>query len=383
MTANAVECILVVDDSAADREMAGHLLARQSWSVLYAENGRQALDRMQEHAVDLVLTDLVMPDLDGLAFVEQAKIDHPLVPVVLMTARGSEEIAVRALEAGASSYVPKKGLVRDLVDIVQRILDASRERKSYTRLLGRLRNASFVLENDLELISSLVSYLTQVLRDSGMFEESECQRISSALDEALTNAYYHGNLEVRSDIREHDARAYRRLSRSNAGTSPPYRDRRILVSLNLTLRRGALRHRGRRPGIRSRRGSGSDAAREPRAAERPGHLPDEDLPGRGAVQRRRQSGDVAETAPGAGSKGLRAAAAGSPLATSERADHDDGLVVSGVRSVALEIQGGMTDVPGQLGRRAVEVFAHHAAHAGQIEEPLRVVLGLGDPRRCR
>ena len=228
-----MECILVVDDSAADREMAGHLLARQSWTVLYAENGRQALDRLQDHDVDLVLTDLVMPDLDGLGFVEQAKIDHPLVPVVLMTARGSEEIAVRALEAGASSYVPKKALVRDLVDVVQRILDASREHRSYTRLLGRLRTASFVLENDLELISSLVSYLTQVLRDSGMFDASDCQRISTALDEALTNALYHGNLEVRSEIREHDPRAYRRLAEQRRRAAP-YRDRRILVSATLT-----------------------------------------------------------------------------------------------------------------------------------------------------
>lgn len=226
-------CILVVDDSAADREMAGHLLARQSWDVLYAENGRQALDRMREHDVDLVLTDLVMPDLDGLAFVEQAKLDHPLVPVVLMTARGSEEIAVRALEAGASSYVSKKVLVRDLVDLVQRILDASLERRSYTRLLGRLRDATFVLENDLDLISSLVSYLTQVLRDAGLFDVSESQRISTALDEALTNAYYHGNLEVRSEIREHDARAYRRLAEQRRNEAP-YRDRRIRVSVNLT-----------------------------------------------------------------------------------------------------------------------------------------------------
>lgn len=225
-------CILVVDDSAADREMAGHLLARQSWDVLYAADGRQALERLREHDVDLVLTDLVMPGVDGLAFVEQAKIDHPLVPVVLMTARGSEESAVRALEAGASSYVPKKFLVRDLVDLAQRILDASRERKSYTRLLGRLRDATFVLENDLDLISSLVSYLTQVLRDSGAFGVSECQRISTALDEALTNAYYHGNLEVRSEIREHDARAYRRLAEQRR-LVPPYRDRRIRVSVNL------------------------------------------------------------------------------------------------------------------------------------------------------
>ena len=234
--------ILVVDDSAADRELAGHLLAKKSWTVFYAEDGRQALDRMREHEVDLVLTDLVMPNLDGLAFVEQAKIDHPLVPVLLMTARGSEEIAVQALEAGASSYVPKKALVRDLVEVVQRILDASREHKSYTRLLGRLQAASIgerpgadlvarqLLENDL---SSLVSYLTQVLRDSGMFGESDCHGITTALDEALTNAYYHGNLEVRSEIREHDARAYRALVEERRQTAP-YRDRRIRVSANLT-----------------------------------------------------------------------------------------------------------------------------------------------------
>lgn len=226
-------CILVVDDSAADRELAGHLLARRSWRVIYAEDGRQALARMRDHDVDLALTDLVMPDLDGLAFVEQAKIDHPLVPVVLMTARGSEEIAVRALEAGASSYVPKKALVRDLAEVVQRILDASREHKSYTRLLGRLRAASFTLENDLELISSLVSYLTRVLRDSGMFDESDCHGVTTALDEALTNAYYHGNLEVRSEIREHDARAYRALAERRRQAAP-YRDRRIRVRADLT-----------------------------------------------------------------------------------------------------------------------------------------------------
>ena len=225
--------ILVVDDSLADREMAGHLLEKESWSVLYAADGRQALTQMSAHDIDLVLTDLVMPELDGLAFVEQAKVDHPLVPVVLMTARGSEEIAVRALEAGAASYVPKKRLVRDLGEVVQRILDTSKEHQSYTRLLGRLREASFELENDLDLISSLVNYLTRVLRDASMFDESDCHRIATALDEALTNAYYHGNLEVRSEVREHDARAYRALSDKRRRLAP-YRDRRILVSASLT-----------------------------------------------------------------------------------------------------------------------------------------------------
>ena len=226
--------ILVVDDAAADRELAGHVLqAQDGWNVAYAGNGEAALSHLESYSVDVVLTDLQMPELDGLGLVERVKEHHPLVRVIVMTSKGSEEIAVRALETGAASYVPKKTLVRDLVEIVERILAASQEQQSYRRLLGRLRAASFVLENDLDLISSLVSYCTGILRDSGMFDESDCHRITTALDEALTNAYYHGNLEVRSEIREHDTRAYRALANDRRALSP-YRDRRIQVRTHLT-----------------------------------------------------------------------------------------------------------------------------------------------------
>ena len=197
-------------------------------------DGKKALAEMQAHTLDLVLTDLVMPELDGLGLVEQAKAEHPGVPVVLMTARGSEEIAVRALERGAASYVPKKLLVRDLVDTVTRILEGAQEHRRYKRLLGRLRAASFVLENDLDLLASLVRHLTQVLRDSGMFNEADCHRTATALDEALANACCHGNLELPSDVREQDARAYRTLATQRSSVAP-YRDRRILVTTDLTV----------------------------------------------------------------------------------------------------------------------------------------------------
>ena len=226
--------ILVVDDSAADRELAGHLLeAQDGWSVAYAADGKQALAYLEAHAPDVVVTDLQMPDLDGLGLVEQVKEHYPLLPVIVITAKGSEEIAAKALETGAASYVAKKALGRDLVDTVERLLAASRERQSYTRLLTRLEVASFVLENDLELISSVVSFLTGILRDSDMFDESDCHHITTSLDEALTNAYYHGNLEVRSEIREHDARAYRALA-NDRRVRAPYRDRRIRVRVDLT-----------------------------------------------------------------------------------------------------------------------------------------------------
>ena len=151
------------------------------------------------------------------------------IPVVVMTARGSEEIAVRALEAGAASYVPKKALGTHLVETVERILAASLEHASYRRLLGRIRQASFELENDLDLIDALVSYLTRMLRDQAIFDESDCHRISTALDEAMTNAYYHGNLEVGSETRESDPTRYRDTARRRREEAP-YRDRRIHVT---------------------------------------------------------------------------------------------------------------------------------------------------------
>lgn len=101
------------------------------------------------------------------------------------------------------------------------------------RLLRCLRAVSFVLENDLTLIGSAVSHVTRALRDAGVFDEAESHRIMAALDEALTNAYYHGNLEVRSELRARDPRVYRALAHARRDIAP-YRDRGIRLEVVIT-----------------------------------------------------------------------------------------------------------------------------------------------------
>ncbi|HUQ70860.1 MAG TPA: response regulator, partial [Planctomycetaceae bacterium] len=114
--------VLVVDDSVTDRRLAGGLLTRHpGWDVQYATDGRDALDKIELHVPDLVVTDLNMPELDGLELVRIIRETYPLVPVILMTNQGSEQIAVRALQTGASSYVPKSRLAVDLEDTVQQV----------------------------------------------------------------------------------------------------------------------------------------------------------------------------------------------------------------------------------------------------------------------
>ena len=101
--------VLVVDDNPVDRHLAGALLAkRPEMKVLFAENGRDALALLEERCPDLVLTDLHMPEMDGLELVVEVRKNFPLVPIILMTAFGSEEIAIQALQKGAASYVPKR-----------------------------------------------------------------------------------------------------------------------------------------------------------------------------------------------------------------------------------------------------------------------------------
>ena len=90
--------ILVVDDSATDRRVAGGLLQRRAgWNIQFAVDGREALGLIADETPDVVLTDLQMPEMNGLELVEAMRQHHPLVPVILMTAQGSESIAAEAL----------------------------------------------------------------------------------------------------------------------------------------------------------------------------------------------------------------------------------------------------------------------------------------------
>src|SRR6476661_5975259 len=100
--------ILVVDATAVDRFLAGSLLEEvPGWHAVYAGDGREALAYLKNAVPHLVLTDLQMPEVNGLELVEAIRHDYPFVPVILMTAHGSEEIAATALQKGAASYVPK------------------------------------------------------------------------------------------------------------------------------------------------------------------------------------------------------------------------------------------------------------------------------------
>lgn len=235
-SAAASRIVLVVDDSLMDRHLAGAIVQKlEGWQAIFAGNGKEALEAMAQQTPDVVLTDMLMPEMDGRELVQAVRTRYPLVPVILMTAHGSEDIAIQALQNGAASYVPKKSLARDLASTLEQIMAASRTRSGQQRILDSVtrHETEYVLDNDLGLVAPMVGHLEENLTRMRLCGPSGLILMGVALHEAMTNAILHGNLELDSALRETDEKGYYRLAQQRREESP-YRDRRVHITATLT-----------------------------------------------------------------------------------------------------------------------------------------------------
>nr|WP_263971648.1 ATP-binding protein [Leptolyngbya ohadii] len=156
-SSSASSRILLVDDNA---DMRGYLkrLLTQRWQVETAANGAIALDMIQQQLPDLVLTDVMMPEVDGFQLLKTLRAD-PItqsIPIILLSARAGEEATVEGLEAGADDYLIKPFSARELVARVETQLQMSQLRQELSA--NRFKN-EFLMTVTHELQSPLASIL--------------------------------------------------------------------------------------------------------------------------------------------------------------------------------------------------------------------------------
>jgi len=101
--------ILIVDDSKTNRDMLARRLERQGYGVVRAESGHQALEMLRMQEFDLVLLDIMMPEMDGFAVLQQIKADEALchLSVIMISALEELESVAHCIEMGAEDYLPK------------------------------------------------------------------------------------------------------------------------------------------------------------------------------------------------------------------------------------------------------------------------------------
>jgi CheY-like chemotaxis protein len=101
--------LLVVDDNEANRDVLSRLLQRQGYHVANAENGRMALDMINQYEFDLILLDIMMPEMDGQEVLRRLKANETLhnIPVIVISAHSELDLVARCIEMGAEDYMPK------------------------------------------------------------------------------------------------------------------------------------------------------------------------------------------------------------------------------------------------------------------------------------
>lgn len=137
----AGETILVVDDKAESLEfIAEYLLRPHGYVPLVAANGRQGLEMALSERPDLMILDLKMPELSGLEVLQALREKQADIPVILMTAYGSEEDIVTAFRLGAKDYLSKPFRIEEMLAIIERVLSEHREKEDQTRLQRELED---------------------------------------------------------------------------------------------------------------------------------------------------------------------------------------------------------------------------------------------------
>jgi DNA-binding response OmpR family regulator len=246
--------ILVVDDAAVDRRVIRGVLEQDpEFDIDVAIDAGQALKKLDERPWDLMITDMVMPGMDGSQLVQQTRFRFPRMPIIVVTSKGSELTAVEALKNGASSYVPKKAVAQRLAATVNELLAISTVEQVQERLMQCLVGTAerFMLENDSLLLDVLVVHLLDRMKQLNLCEQNERTSVGVALKEALKNALYHGNLELDSDLLDQGSFEYEAAADRNRNIAP-YKDRRIHVDAKITHQDAVFRVRDEGPGFNCR-----------------------------------------------------------------------------------------------------------------------------------
>ena len=218
----SVKC-LFVDDQPPLRQIVARRLGGRV-EVFLAADGRAALEVLAEHPdIDVVITDVNMPDMDGLALTRECRRIDPELGVIIVSGQSSYENVVQALRLGARNFLPKPFDFAELESLLfaealrcrqmrERQRRRHREREVGRFLVGIERQA-YLLPNELNLVEPMATRLVQIMEDLGICTSETRQNTVLGLVELLTNSIEHGNLgltwQQKQELLQEGVGAYR------------------------------------------------------------------------------------------------------------------------------------------------------------------------------
>ncbi|MCC9601179.1 response regulator [Stieleria sp. JC731] len=188
--------VLVVDDSPTQMTLIASVLRGRQIEVDTASNGVEAMDQIAKHQPDLVVTDMQMPEMNGVELIRKMRAEVPMIPSVLVTAYGTEGLAADALGVGACNYISKDHVPVLLPDTVYRICKLAEANEESLFLKAALvpQSFQFVLDSSIDRLTPCVCLLVRMMAAMNVLHTVDRLRIAESLHYTLLHCIIHGNL---------------------------------------------------------------------------------------------------------------------------------------------------------------------------------------------
>jgi len=188
------QVILIIDDVEEIRISLSKIVEQLGVMPMTASNGLEALDLLQSEKIDLIITDLMMPEMDGLQFIVQSRKLNPRIPIAVISGYADIKNATFALTRGAFNFITKPFTIKEVENVVRKGLRLRELSLGTDRLLKTIRNRTDItIPSFTHLLPSVSFYVLKECQWRGIDNENLLNNISVCIDETLTNALTHGN----------------------------------------------------------------------------------------------------------------------------------------------------------------------------------------------
>ena len=186
--------VLVVDDDSDVLSTLSEILSELKLSPVTAADGAEAIEKIKTRKIDLIITDLMMPVMDGFELIQRTRQLNVNIPIAVISGHGEVKNVVNALSRGAYNFITKPFTIKEIENIVKRGLRLREFSLGTHRLLEGIRNYSEMeIPSYPHLLPSATLYVIRECQWRGLEDEASLSNISISVDELLNNALIHGN----------------------------------------------------------------------------------------------------------------------------------------------------------------------------------------------
>ena len=227
--------LLIADDTAEVLNFLQDFFVKAGHSVFCARDGEEALKILQNEEIDGIFCALTMPKLGGLELLKEVQSANSRRPLVILCPPNDSENALNALQLGACDYLLKAINPLELQRTLDRVVSLQEGFHFSAYAMDHLLQETRTLEigNDFTGLNRIIAFMTQDLPSYGILNQEQLFRMNMLLKEAIENAIFHGNLELRSEMRRENPELFYKTAAQKRDIDP-YKDRKLILQYDIS-----------------------------------------------------------------------------------------------------------------------------------------------------